>query len=234
MAPSPQKASWRRSDTTLIPSDDVGAGGDSSASGQQSSPLTGQDVSSTPDYFPSPSMTLQTSSSRSIAISSSSLFRSPTSSSTISTHPSSAIGFATSSKSLSDALSPTNTQSIFSSFGKPTLTVSSLGPSSFVVSNPLASSGSQSAVITKPFAPPVVQSTLHTLIDTRLPASTPFPVPARIHDGPSLTSTPQIGPSPLSHLGVIHLRTSRIRDFQTCWMSLVPRFQHHLAGSLRG
>jgi hypothetical protein len=62
--------------------------------------------------------------------------------------------------------------------------------------SPLASSGSQSAVITKPFAPPVVQSTLHTLIDTRLPASTPFPVPARIHDGPSLTSTTQIGPSP--------------------------------------
>jgi hypothetical protein len=37
------------------------------ASGQQSRPLAGQDVSSTPDYSLSPSTTLQTSSSPSIA-----------------------------------------------------------------------------------------------------------------------------------------------------------------------
>ncbi len=126
-------------------------------------------------------------------------------------------------------MSPTNTQSIFPSFGKPTSTVSSLGPSSFVVSkcvftigdislgyasahpltclkhSPLASSGSQPAVITKPFAAPVafdiivpsspvVQSTLHKVVDATLPASTPFP--GRIDDDPSLSSTSQIGPSP--------------------------------------
>lgn len=175
-------------------------------------------------------------------VSPSSLFPSPTSSSTISTPPSSSIGFATSTQPLSDgtsasivlpdqccneeseaALSPTDTQSIFSSFGKPTLAVSSLGPSSFVVSeyvsavadiplgdasvppltylnhSPLASSGSQPAVITKPLAAPValdviipsspvVQSTLHTIVDSTLPVSTPF-------------RTPQIGPSPSVSFG---------------------------------
>jgi len=109
-----------------------------------------------------------------------------------------------------------------------TLTVSSLGPSSFVVSkcvstvadiplghagahpltylnrSPLASSGSLPAVITKAYAAPValdviassspvVQSTLHSVVDTTLPTSTPFPVSAStshgINDSPSLTST---------------------------------------------
>jgi hypothetical protein len=46
---------------------------------------------------------------------------------------------------------------------------------------------------------PVVQSTRHTVVDATLPASTPFPIPASTGhgiDGPSLTSTPQVGQSP--------------------------------------
>ena len=83
-------------------------------------------------------------------------------------------------------------------------------PLTYLNRRPLASSGSLPAVITKPSAvpvsldiivpsSPVVQSTLHTVVDATLPASTPFPVPANtspgIDDGPSLTS-PQIGQSP--------------------------------------
>ena len=90
MAPSLQKASWRRIDTTLSPSDDVGGGGVSSgtrirsftgASGdstylhpytyivsrQQSSLLAGQGVSSSLDDYPLPSTTSQATSSHSIA-----------------------------------------------------------------------------------------------------------------------------------------------------------------------
>lgn len=80
-------------------------------------------------------------------------------------------------------------------------------PLTYLNRRPLASS-LLPAVMTKPFsldtiAPssPVVQNTLHTAVDATLPASTPFPVPAStspgIDDGSSLTSTPQIDPSPV-------------------------------------
>lgn len=91
MAPSPQKASWRRVDTTPSDDDDdVGVGGVSSGtrirpsagagedstyfhpytytvSRQQSSMLAGQGVSSSLDDFPLPSTTLQAISSPPIA-----------------------------------------------------------------------------------------------------------------------------------------------------------------------
>ena len=84
-------------------------------------------------------------------------------------------------------------------------------PLTYLNRSPLASSGSLPAVITKPFAAPValdvivpsspvVQSTLHTVVDATLPASIHVPVPASTSPGidgvPSLTSTPQIGQSP--------------------------------------
>lgn len=89
-------------------------------------------------------------------------------------------------------------------------------PLTYLNHSPLASSGSLPAVITKPFAAPVVldviassspvvQNTLHSVIDATLPASTPFPVPAstghEIAEGPSHTSTLQIGQSPVSFKG---------------------------------
>ncbi|KAF8481551.1 hypothetical protein DFH94DRAFT_399244 [Russula ochroleuca] len=138
MAPSPQKASWRRVDANLSPSD---VGGVSSVSGQQSSPLAGQGVSSSLDDFPLPSTTFQAISSPSIAISPSSSVTATTSPAAISTPPLSHADIEMSSQPLSDALSPTNTQSIFSSFRISTFTVPTSGPS-FVVSSPLTSSGS--------------------------------------------------------------------------------------------
>jgi hypothetical protein len=77
-------------------------------------------------------------------------------------------------------------------------------PLTYLNRSPLASSGSLPAVITKAYAAPValdviassspvVQSTLHSVVDTTLPTSTPFPVSAStshgINDSPSLTST---------------------------------------------
>ncbi|KAH9988192.1 hypothetical protein BJV77DRAFT_757475 [Russula vinacea] len=164
MAPSPQKASWRRVDTTPSDDDDddVGVGGVSSVSRQQSSMLAGQGVSSSLDDFPLPSTTFQAISSPTIAISPSSSVTATTSPAAISTPPLSHASVETSSQPLSDALSPTNTQSIFSSFRTSTFTVPTSGPSFVVSSKPIftpepslfiaSSSRSLPAVTTEPFA----------------------------------------------------------------------------------